>query len=320
MDHCADHARCQALSGWSPGPIRAAAAHLEGVLRRSGKAQRTARCRAANPRGHICAKHEHVKKRGLGANPTELPFQARHVLADLRGRVDKEHQRLLRLRELAQIMGIPRSTVHFWFSASRDPHLPGFLALLEQLAEPERQAFIGFHCRALPTLNHPALAGATDALRELLVHQAGAVLITGRSNYARAFLLTACGHSFIRTSGSLPAGLDLEPSGKLVPVRGIRYADPRLETGGAKALALAHWPRILTAKAPLLLLNGVWSAAPELGVDFVRLAATRQLILAEPTAPEPARLRAFDALHLVTVSQGPGQAASIRATCRRFAP
>ena len=87
---------------------------------------------------------------------------------------------------------------------------------------------------------------------------------------------------------------------------------------GAKALTLAHWPRILTSKAQLLLFNNVWSLVPELSGDFVRLAAIKRLIVAERTAPEPARVRIFNALDIVTVSEC--LRGGIQISCRRFEP
>jgi hypothetical protein len=219
--------------------------------------------------------------------------------------MDKEHGRHLGIAELAEIMEVPRSTAHFWFASYDHPHVRGFMALLEQLTQSEREAFVDSHCRVLPSLIDPSLNEAANRLKELLAQEVGITFLIGSSSYARAFLLAACGHWLIRRAGSLPSGLDLHPSEALVPVRGLHYADKPLDPRGAKELTLRLWPKIVTSNAQLLLFNGVWSLVPELADVFLRLAATKQLIFAEQSPPAAANLRPTSRLNVVTVSEGP---------------
>lgn len=83
--------------------------------------------------------------------------------------MDKEHGRHLGLAELAQIMEVPRSTAHFWFTAYDHPHVRGLMALLEQLTQSERKAFVASLCRVLPSLDDPVLTHAANPLKELLL-------------------------------------------------------------------------------------------------------------------------------------------------------
>ncbi len=45
------------------------------------------------------------------------------------------------------------------------------------------------------------------------------------------------------------------------------------------------WPGISSSKAPIVLLNGVWSAVPELQADIMHLAAKKHVIVADEMVP-----------------------------------
>jgi hypothetical protein len=237
-----------------------------------------------------------MKKHGIGPSksgevrisPPAYPFDARRIWGDLWLRLGKEHGRDLGFRELGKMIGKSKSTVHFWFTVYRHPHLLAFMALVERLSPEARQAFIGAHCREFPTFGHPRLVQAAEQLKEVLRQQAGMTIITGGTDEARTFVLTALGHE----SGRMPgrplrvAGIDLHRPLTFVPIETLIYIDCTHGLDHCRQLISGIWARVLTSAAPRLLFNCVWSAFPDLQNELLRCARNRHVLLAEKTVPD----------------------------------
>jgi hypothetical protein len=226
---------------------------------------------------------------------------------------------------LAEIAGTSRSTAHHRFALSDQAQVVNLLCWLERLSPARRHAYIDAHCRNFPSLEHPLLAHAaaqTARLGELLDQQRGLTLLTGEKPYARAFLVTALGHSCRRTGGrrQAAAGIDLHLCSSLVPVESLIYVDGTADVHLIRQVALKAWPRIVTSSARLLLFHGLWSAVPELRRDIIRCARHRHVILAERGLSDLTDLEnpVPTPLHVLTVSEARGVPAAIPVTCRRL--
>lgn len=254
-------------------------------------------------------------------NPPAYPFTGRDLLENLRSRLVAESGHPVRFAELAKLMGQTTSTVHFWFSAYRHPHLVAFMSLLERLSPAERQAFIESHCRVFPVLSHERFVGEVVKVRALLKKRGGLTVITGSSDAARTFLVNAMGHSWATLcgNGSGPVGIDVHRPLKFVPIETLNYIDERLDSRRTRDLLRSIWPKLATSDAPLLIANGLLCMIPELREDLLRVAKDRHVLLAEQSMtslftsacklPAPA--------HIVTL-WGTKRAEVIRLTCRRL--
>jgi len=208
------------------------------------------------------------------------PFSARDIFGDLRSRLAAEHRRPMSFERLARMLGRSKSTTYNWFDIYHHPHVLGFLCLLERLPPAERQSFIEAHCRAYPTLEDPRLAhapGKAAKLLELLDQKAGLTIITGGTDFSRAFVFTALAHTASRADGKLPAaaGIDLHRSNLFVPVESLIYIAEDLGPDHARRLTQRIWPRVLTSGAPRLFDNRVWSSVPFLVDVSILVAAGR---------------------------------------------
>lgn len=254
-------------------------------------------------------------------SPPAYPFSGRELLADLRDRLATAEGRQFGYAELARLMGQSTSTVHFWFSSYRHPHLIAFMSLLERLSFEQRQAFLRSHCRMLPLLSDSILVGQTAELRKLLNKPAGCTIIVGQSDKARAFVLTGFGHSWrqLHAGEDVPTGIDVQRPLEFVPIEGMRYIDDRLDRDEIRELVLSAWPKLATSRTRLLLGNQLWSLVPEVRSDLLRVARYRHVILAEKSIHEFASLGAVlqPNAHVVKVSELlPSKA--IHLTCHRM--
>ena len=163
--------------------------------------------------------------------PPAYPFRGGELLQDLRSRIEKIHQCPISLEELARMMGQPRTSVWSWFSVYHHPHLTAFMALLERLSGAQRQSFIESFCREFPIVSHPRLVGTVGKLDSLLNQSVGLTVITGSTDRARTFVLTALGHSWTLRHGMQrrPDGIDIHEPITFVPVGGVHYIDQRLK-------------------------------------------------------------------------------------------
>jgi hypothetical protein len=252
------------------------------------------------------------------------PFSARDIFGDLRSRLAAEHRRPMSFKRLAKMLGRSKSTTYNWFDIFHHPHVLGFLCLLERLPPAERHSFIEAHCRAYPTLDDPRLAqapGKAAKLLELLNQKAGLTIITGGTDFSRAFVFTALANAASRADGKLPAaaGIDLHRSNLFVPVESLVYIAEDLGPDHARRLTQKIWPRVLTSGAPRLFFNRVWSSVPEVREDLLRCAGFKHVVIAEegPSDVGDLKTRVSTPIHVLTLSTAQSVPKGILVNCRR---
>lgn len=249
--------------------------------------------------------------------PPAYPFTGRDLFGELRHKLAEELGLRMTIERLAALMGTPMSTTHHWFETCPHPHVRGFMCLLERLSSARRRDFIEQHCRIFPTFSHPELRLSKAKLvylLRLLQKHAGLTLING-TVLARTFLLTSFGHSLpaMDPAHRSAVGMDLHIPNDFVPVETLTYVDGSHNLEHAWAIANKVWPRILISKAPLVLLNSVWSSFPAFREDILRLAESKHVVMADMEMPDPADLRRIGAeVHVITVSESKHRFGKIR--------
>ena len=172
------------------------------------------------------------------------------------------------------------------------------------------------HCRILPTLDYVSFASEpaiVDHVRSLLNRPAGLIVITGQSDYARHFLLSAIGNSFSQQDAKHRpiAGLICKPPGRLVPLNRAFYLAADLSSEMALRKVNHLWPKIRDA-APMLLLDGVWLRAPHKRAEILKLSLARHVVLADEFGPgEPPVLKGTQ-FTLLEVDGSPGSTLQIK--------
>lgn len=189
-------------------------------------------------------------------------------------------------KDFAKLIGRSKSTTSHWFGVSPQPHLVSCFCLLEQLPPPERHRAIDALCRELPLLEHPRLVHdpvTTASLRNLLTLDTGLTLIVGGTDEQRTFLLTALGHAYCRIDRChrTAAGIDLHEPDWFVPLEAVLYLKGPANAPQTGELVRRTWPEILRTDKPLVLLNGIWSALPDLHNEILDLATRRHVIVAD---------------------------------------
>jgi hypothetical protein len=190
-------------------------------------------------------------------------------------------------KRFAELTGVPKSTVHDWFYGRLVDQIRGLLCCLERLNLSQRAALLQQICRDCPRIDDPRLAHdqqTVTVLKALVRQPCGLTLIGGRPEGARTFLVTAMGNS---AAGWLQAcGLDVRPPEFFVPVSGVFYLDASHRPMDRSAIVHALWPVILSCRAQLLILNGVWNSVPELHPKIIAAARSRNVIIADGFGPE----------------------------------
>ena len=158
-------------------------------------------------------------------------------------------------------------------------------------------------------MDDPRLAhapGKAAKLLELLDQKAGLTIITGGTDFSRAFVFTALAHASSRADGKLPAaaGIDFHRSNLFVPVESLIYIDGDLSPDHARRLTQRIWPRVLTSGAPRLFFNRVWSSVPEVREDLLRCAGIKHVVIAEEGALDMGdrKNRVSTPIHVLTLS------------------
>jgi hypothetical protein len=249
--------------------------------------------------------------------PPAYPLTGCQLFQDLRRRLAKEYQEPMYFKRLARMMGRSESTTYTWFEFYRHPHVLGFMCLLERLSPGQRRAFVDAHCRVTPSLQHSCFArnpSQITKLRELLNQRTGLTVITGGTDVARTFLLTALGHACGRLP--VPAGLDQHRPINFVPVESLLYIDSSLGLKRVRRLTLEVWPKLLTSRSSILFFNGIWSAVSEVQGDLIQCSQRKHIVLAESNLPDLTGLKKQLAppIHVITVltSRGIGGAMTFR--------
>lgn len=247
-------------------------------------------------------------------HPPAHPLTGREMLAKLRTALARERGYRMTYQRLGKILGKATSTAGFWFGIFDSPHVLAWVCLLERLSDEERQRFLRSVCRPLPSVLHPRLAHATATvahLLETLQNPCGLTLVRGSAGL-RSYFISALGHTFpqLHPRHHMAVGLDVFPPDCFVPVESLTYLRAPLAPDALRAAITAAWPKIQRASAALVLLNGVWSAAPSLREAILAEARSRHVILADEVLPDFHQLqqRGLQPLQLLTLSQGPNGA------------
>lgn len=246
--------------------------------------------RAFTPR--FVAKHETMNKHmrsdrfsGIGViTSPAFPFTGAQLFKDLRRRLAKELGLKMTLEQLSGIMGVPLSTVHYWLEACPHTQVIALMSLMERLSSREQNAFIEEHTRIFPTLSHPKLLWrpATQTyLFNILAQQRGLTTITGGTESSRSFVLTALGHSyrFVESKQRTPVGIDAHRPMDYVPVEGVKYIDASKGREHVRNCVQKIWLSVVTSRASLVLLNGIWSSMPEMRLEICRLSRHKHVVI-----------------------------------------
>lgn len=208
------------------------------------------------------------------------------LLEELRWRINLAEGHDLELDRLGPLLGVTRSTLSNWCSHYENLSVQLVFGMLERLTKQERDAFLDRRCRVHPTLEHSALAhepAVIEHLRFLLHATSGLTVISGRSEFARSFVLSVLGHSFPRQDHRHRpvAGISSMPCGKFVPIEGVTYFRAGLSQARMRLLIEELWPLICSAKTSMILLDGVWSLSPGRQAAILTLARSRHVVLAD---------------------------------------
>jgi hypothetical protein len=241
--------------------------------------------------------------------PSFPPDRMRKLLLALKVSLGPGTGAPLSFEDWGRWVGRPANTLASWCGDGQAYQMQALLASLERLPESERHLMLDAACRLYPTLHHRRLAHdfvAVSSLAALLRQPCGLTAVQGGLDHARTFLLTAMGHSFheFGPSGALVAGIDSHRPDTFVPVGGLSYLNNPLTPTEIARQTLQAWPTVRSATDGLVLLNGVWSKAPELQPQIADLARRAHVVVPDPAIfplkslfkPPP------PPLHLVAVS------------------
>lgn len=211
---------------------------------------------------------------------------------------------------LAGVIGENANVTFYWFNVMPQAQLIAFLSVLERLPENKRQAIINHFCRELPVFDNQRLAHdpiGVSNLERLLSVSNGMSWILGGTEFQQTFLIAAFGHSFSRATGGRQtiAGVDIHEPRRWVPLENVIYIREPLSPARVKKAVLDAWPVARSAQARVLLLNGIWSVAPDLHGEILEEAKNRHVIVTAPKIPEPDELKGVvkGPIHVLTISQ-----------------
>jgi len=240
------------------------------------------------------AKHESMNKTNRRVQRTAkvpvalqaYPHSGRELFYDLKHRVARELGAKMTIRRFSRIIGVPHTSAYHWLEAYPLRQVVGFILALERLSGEERRDFLEKYCREFPHLRHKRLAlSAADLLQlfGILEQPVGLTLIQGGTQASRTFFLTSLANTWSAKDRKhrSAVGIDLHFPSQLVPVDTVTYIDSKIGPKRTRSAVDQVWPKIQTSKVPLILLNGVWSAMPELRGDLLRLAKNMHVILAD---------------------------------------
>jgi hypothetical protein len=237
------------------------------------------------------------------------PYTGRALWQKLRRALAEERGYKMTFQRVGSIMGRSTSTAEHWLSLSDQPHVRGFVCLLERLSEDERRRVMGEVCRVLPSVLHPCLAHSprtVGRLVNLLQESKGLTIVAGGSARSRSFVLGALAHTFPqldrrhRTAG----GLDIYQPDKLVPIETVIYLRTCPTRERLQVAAQHAWPQVRISTAPLLIFNQVWSLLPDCQSEILNWSGKRHVIIADSHPPSAKLLPRLVArpLHVLTVS------------------
>jgi hypothetical protein len=208
-------------------------------------------------------------------------------LSELRGR-------RLYYEEIGDIAGQCASTILDWANGANLRQIESFIRIFERLPRVKRAEILERICRQMPSIHAEAISWSgrnVTNCEDLLRKERGCSVIQGEQN-ARDYLFTALAHSGsqIKSPISSVCGLDSRSADHFVPADGINYLRASLDMAKLRELAQLAWPAILKSKAPLVMLNGIWAALPELHGEIFEMATSRHVFIAENLGLTEARL------------------------------
>lgn len=210
-------------------------------------------------------------------------------------------------KAFARLVGAPKSTIQDWTSEGVPEQITRFLCGIERLSEPRRVELLRSLCRDCPRLEHPRLAHdqtSVAAFRTALGQPAGLTFIIGPTDELRTFLITAAGNSAAALAPSRQVcGLDVHRPDGWVPVPGVVYFQDPTDTAQIRGCIQAIWAAVENSAASLVLINGVWSVAPEMRQRIISCAEKRHVLIADDSASTVPTQRSFRGLlrNIVTV-------------------
>jgi hypothetical protein len=197
-------------------------------------------------------------------------------------------------KRFAELIGMPASTINDWYNSRLVGQIKGFLCGLERLNEQERSNLLRQFCRDCFRLQDPRLGHdvkSLNTLTELVREPAGLTFITGPSDTARTFLITAMGNS---AGAEIRAcGLDAHRPDKFVPVSGVLYFRRSCSPVELQAIVRGVWPLVANSDAQLLILNGIWNHVPEIRTKIAELAKSQNILIADDFRNAVPRLRGW---------------------------
>ncbi|MGH7973672.1 MAG: hypothetical protein ACREIC_33560 [Limisphaerales bacterium] len=252
------------------------------------------------------------------------PYSGQALWEKVRRAVAEERGYKMTLERVAGIVGKQTSTAEHWLSLSEQPHVRGFVCLLERLSEEERARVMREVCRTFPTITHPRLAhapAAVEAMLALLRQRRGLTIIRGGGG-ASSFLITAMGHTYpqLERRHRMATGLDIHQPDRIVPVESVVYLRSPLKREQLIQAVHQVWPDIRASHSQLMLFNGVWSLFPEYHEDILGWARERHVIIAD-SAPPPHRpifRQGVNPVNVLTVSHLQENSGRIQVICQHF--
>jgi hypothetical protein len=188
--------------------------------------------------------------------------------------------------EMEKWTGLPETTIRGWFADKGNPTAEFLLGLLERTPERARLEILGEFCRNYPTLEHSRLSAdrtVLSRLKTLIGQPRGFTYIQGGNDETRTFLISALGHSFwsLTQPPRRVLGVDVHASDWFVPVPGVVYLDNILQRDELRRAAQPVWPSLRNGENPLVILNGLWAALPELQEKTRALADRCHVMVAD---------------------------------------
>ena len=213
------------------------------------------------------------------------PYSGQDIVRRLKAAIDTTENPGgpgLEQKQVADLIGIPRSTLNDWLHDDQVEPIKRFLSGLERLSEENRIKFLRSFCRHCPRLEDPQISHdqqAVAVIEDLIQRGPGITVITGPSDSARTYLLTAIGNSFAARFST--TGFDVHRPMHFAPVPGVYYPATDVLAGTLPSLLATVWPKMAGSKGSMILLNGIWNRIPNHHHRIFKLATKNHVLIAD---------------------------------------
>ena len=220
--------------------------------------------------------------------------------------------------DMEEWTGVAEGTLKDWLNHKGRPTAEFILNLLDRVPPQSRQEILGATCRSDPRLNHPRLQcdrTVISSLKTIITRPAGLTCITGESDEAKTFVMSALGHSFLFLTDRprRVCGVDSHEPDWFVPVPGLHYCQNEDRPDRLREAVSRVWPEIEKGRHRLILLNGVWEANPGLHRAIIKLANRNPVIVAVTKGIEAKLLKNTQfPSHVITVTEDAKAGRTIR--------